>query len=99
MKIDFDIENIKMNKLELLNCQVDLIMRSLEMYAYMYRFAYPRKNGKFESKEEEMRVSLVIDTYEQILSQYNYKSNFKNIYTDEIFRDLEQRKKYYKKIS
>lgn len=62
MKLDFDVENIRKNKIELLDCQVDLILRSLEFYAYTYEFIYPRF-GDSVSKEENLRVSLVIDTY------------------------------------
>ena len=90
MKIDFDTENTNKNKIELLNCQLDLIMRSLELYCYVYRFAYPRKN-KCESKEEELRISLVIDTYNSIMSQYNYNSKFKNLHSENIFEELEKK--------
>ncbi len=91
MKIDFDIENIERKRLELLSSQIDLIMRSLELYCYIYRFAYPRKGKCYESKEEDLRISLVIETYHTIMSQYNYKSNFKNLYTEDVFKDLEKR--------
>ena len=70
MKLDFDINNIRKNNIELLDCQVDLILRSLELYAYNYQFIYPRK-GKNDDKEENLRISLVTDTYHQILSEYN----------------------------
>lgn len=47
---------------------MDLILKSLEFYSYTYQFIYPcRKN---ETKEEILRISLVTDTYEQILSEY-----------------------------
>lgn len=77
MQLDFDIDNIKKNNIELLNCQVDLILRSLEFYCYTYSFIYPR-SGKNNSKEENLRISLVRDTYHQILSQYKNTGN-KNI--------------------
>ena len=69
MKLDFDIDLIRKNKIELLDGQVDLILRSLEFYSYTYQFIYPRK-GKSETNEENLRISLVKDTYNQILSQY-----------------------------
>lgn len=87
MKLDFDINNIRKNKIELLDCQVDLILRSLEFYSYTYKFIYPR-TGKSATKEENLRISLVTDTYEQILNQYanshsqtenqNFNQNRKN---------------------
>lgn len=69
MNLDFDIDKIRKNKIELLDCQIDLILRSLEFYAYTYQFIYPRR-GKSESKEENLRICLVRDTYEQILNQF-----------------------------
>ena len=65
MRIDFDIDSIRKNKIELLDCQIDLILRSLEFYNYTYKFIYPRR-GKSESLEANLRISLVNDTYEQI---------------------------------
>ena len=70
MKLNFNTENIRKNKIELLDCQVDLILRSLEFYAYTYHFIYPRKSES-ETDEENLRKSLVTDTYHQILSEYN----------------------------
>ena len=92
MKIDFDIDNIRKNNIHLLDCQIDLILRSLEFYAYTYQYIYPRR-GKSEGKEENLRVSLVRDTYHQILDEYNnknfqssrneflqgFENNFKNV--------------------
>lgn len=76
MQLDFDINNIRKNNIELLDCQVDLILRSLEFYAYSYQFIYPRK-GKSKDKEENLRISLVTDTYHQILDEYN-NQNFQS---------------------
>lgn len=67
-KLDFDIENIEKTNVELLNCEIDLILRSLEFYCYTYQYIYPRR-GKSESDEENLRISLVRDTYHQIASQ------------------------------
>ncbi len=92
MKLDFYINNIHGNKITLLDCQVELILRSLEFYCYTYQFIYPRV-GKNRTKEENLRVHLVRDTYHQILEQYtnkNYRAtkidlleefedNFKNV--------------------
>ena len=85
MKLDFDINNIRKNKIELLDCQVDLILRSLEFYSYTYQFIYPRRH-KSETKEENLRICLVRDTYEQIINQFGIsksenpiQDNFKNL--------------------
>lgn len=92
-KLDFDIENIEKQSIDLLNCQVDLILRSLEFYSYTYNFIYPRR-GKSESLEENLRKSLVRDTYHQITSQIKInESNHK------IENDFEDDKNYFKKIA
>lgn len=67
-ELDFDIDSIEKNNIELLNCQVDLILRSLEFYCYTYQYMYPRR-GKSETLEENLRISLVRDTYYQIANQ------------------------------
>ena len=69
INLDFDIDSIRKNNIELLDCQIDLILRSLEFYCYTYQFIYPRR-GKSESKEENLRIGLVRDTYEQILNEF-----------------------------
>lgn len=89
-KLDFDIENINKNKIELLNCQVDLILRSLEFYAYTYQFIYPR-HGKSETLEENLRISLVRDTYHQITSQLNLN--------EQIYDNYNKFKKEFKKVA
>lgn len=89
-KLDFDIENINKNKIELLNCQVDLILRSLEFYAYTYQFIYPR-HGKSETLEENLRISLVRDTYHQITSQLNLN--------EQIYDNYNNFKKDFKKVA
>ena len=66
--LDFDVDSIKKNNIELMDCQVDLILRSLEFYSYTYNYIYPRR-GKSETLEENLRKSLVRDTYHQIMCQ------------------------------
>lgn len=72
--LEFDVNSAKQNKIELLDCQVDLILKSLELVCYMYQFIYPRSH-KSMTKEENLRVSLATDTYEQILNQYKNNEN------------------------
>ena len=80
--LDFDIDSIRKNRIELLDCQVDLILKSLEMYRYMYQFIYPRA-GKSLTNEENLRICLVTDTYEQIANQFGIsKENNKIIHID-----------------
>lgn len=86
MKLDYDIKKINNNKIELLDCQIELILNSLEFYSYTYQFIYPRA-GKSRTKEENLRVCMVRDTYHQILSQYK-NENFQSL-KDEVIKDFE----------
>lgn len=88
MQLDFDVDNIQKNSIDLLNCQIDLILRSLEFYCYTYTFIYPRSN-KNASKEENLRISLVRDTYHQILFQYKNKNEKSLIPESEIFKGID----------
>ena len=88
MQLDFDVDNIQKNSIDLLNCQVDLILRSLEFYCYTYNFIYPRSH-KNTSKEENLRLSLVRDTYHQILFQYKNKTVKSLIPENEILKGFE----------
>ena len=71
MKLDFDTDKIRKNSIDLLDCQVDLILRSLEFYCYTYNYIYPRTKKKFDNPDVALRLSLVRETYNQIISQYN----------------------------
>lgn len=77
MMRDLNMENIQKYKIGLLGCQVDLVLRSLELYSYTYRFVAPQK--KPQTREEDARISLVRDTYEQILAEYKEQEKYKQI--------------------
>ena len=87
-KLDFDINSTEKNKIELLNCQVDLILRSLEFYSYTYQFIYPRR-GKSETLEENLRISLVRDTYHQITNQLHLNEHIYDNY-NKFKKDLDK---------
>ena len=89
MYLDFDTDTIRKNKIELLDCQVDLILRSLEFYSYTFQFIYPRSRYEFETPEAALRISLVRNTYEQIASEYRLSQENNPI----IKRDIEEDKK------
>ena len=89
MQLDFDINNIRKNKIELLDGQVDLILRSLEFYFYTYQYIYPRR-GSYESKEEDLRKNLVKDTYHQILEQYGVSKKLNPIDDELDIEDFEK---------
>ena len=87
MDLEFDIDTIRKNSIELLDCQVDLILKSLEMYSYMYQFIYRRK-GKSETIEENLRISLIRDTYHQILNQFGISKVNNPIIDNELHKDI-----------
>lgn len=89
-KLEFDIDTIRKNKLELLDCQIDIILKSLELYAYTFNFVCPQK--KSETLEENLRKCLIRDTYHQITSEYveSKKQNPINEKTNNVL-DIEKR--------
>lgn len=94
MRLDFNADSINKNTIELLDCQVDLILRSLEYYAYTYQFIYPR-SSKNMTKEENLRVCLVRDTYEQIISNLKNPCTRNSVVPNVFAND----KKIFKKIA
>ena len=96
--LDFDIDTIRKNKIELLDCQVDLILRSLEMYRYMYQFIYPRA-GKSLTNEENLRISLVTDTYEQSSNQFGISKKNNMLQSIENTSENKTEEKNHKKIA
>lgn len=78
MDFDIDTSSTKKQSIELLNCQIELILRSLEFYSYTYNYIYPRRK-EAETLEENLRKSLVTDTYHQITAQIHGKDKDDNI--------------------
>lgn len=56
------------NSIDLMDCQIDLVLSTLEFYLYNYKYFYPEKESK--NKNDNLKVSLIRDTYEQISNQY-----------------------------
>jgi hypothetical protein len=96
--LDFDVDAIRKNKIELLDCQVDLILKSLEMYAYMYKYVYPRTKDCL-TLEENLRVSLVTGTYEQIANQFGISKKNNIIQNTDNSTKKENEQKNNEKIS
>lgn len=69
MKSNFDVDSVEKNNIELLDYQVELILKSLEFYVHTYRFICSNKDIA-EREEDDLRISAVTDTYEQILNEY-----------------------------
>lgn len=86
--LNIDTDKIRKNKIELLDCQVELILFSLKMNINTLRFIFPKSNKNLDC-EEELKISLATDTYEQILSQFNNsKENNKIIPIENNFKKI-----------
>ena len=74
---NFDTNNIKSVELNLLNGQVEIILRSLELYGYNLEYMLDSNETADEIRQE--KLALLKYTYEQILAtqaeQVNGKSN------------------------
>lgn len=74
---NFDVKNIQPVDLRLLNGQVDIILRSLELYAY--NLDYMLNNENVTDDERQEKIAMLKYTYEQVLSsqaeQVNGKAN------------------------
>lgn len=75
--MNFDTDKIRNNKIELLDCQVEIVLKCLEYYCYSANFLYDR-HRKYTTKDDELKIALITDTYHQILNQFSdSKSNNK----------------------
>lgn len=76
-EVNFDTNKIQSVELNLLNGQVEILLRSLELYGYNLEYMLNSTDADNEMKEE--KLALLKYTYEQILSsqaeQVNGKSN------------------------
>lgn len=63
---EFNSENIKPVELNLLNGQVDLILRSLELYSYNLEFMLNSNESSNDERQE--KLAMLKYTYEQVLA-------------------------------
>lgn len=74
---NFDINNIHSVELNLLDGQVEIILRALELYGYNLEFMLNSSDSSDENKQE--KLAMLKYTYEQILAsqaeQVQSKSN------------------------
>ncbi len=73
----FDVDNISPVELRLLNGQVDLILRAMELYSY--NLEYMLNSTEATNDERQEKLAMLKFTYEQVLAtqaeQINGKSN------------------------
>lgn len=76
-EVKFNFDNINPVEFRLLDGQVDIILRALELY--VYNLDYMLDCEKSEDEERQKKIAKVKYTYEQVLSakaeQINAKSN------------------------
>lgn len=74
---NFNLDNIQSVELNLLNGQVEIILRALELYGYNLEYMLNSTDATDDTRQE--KIALIKYTYEQILSsqaeQVNGKSN------------------------
>lgn len=63
-------KNLKVYNISLLDCQVNLVLKSLQVYCYDVNEKYSRRKISI-TNEEASEKALIRDTYHQILSEYN----------------------------
>ncbi len=73
----FDTKDIQSVSLNLLNGQVDIILRALELYGYNLEYMLNSADGSDTNKDE--KIAMLKYTYEQVLAtqaeQVNGKAN------------------------
>lgn len=79
---NFDIKNVQPVELKLLNGQVDLILRSLELYSY--NMEYMLNSSDVTNDERQEKIAKLKYTYEQILSSQAEQVNGKDYSIDEL---------------
>lgn len=74
-EVNFDTNKIQSVELNLLNGQVEILLRSLELYGYNLEYMLNSTDAENEMKEE--KLALLKYTYEQILSSQAEQVNGK----------------------
>lgn len=88
----FDTDNIIPKQIELLDGQIDIILRALELYAFNLHNTW---GMEVNNDLNELRNALLFHTYEGLLSQKN--GEYKIAYDVIKEYELEQRRKLVKK--
>ncbi len=96
----FDTDNIIPKEIKLLDGQIDIILRALELYAFNLHNTW---NVKVDDNKEELRNALIFHTYEGLLSAKNgeYKIAYDVIGEYELERERKRKRIYFarKKIA
>jgi hypothetical protein len=80
--VNFDINNIHSVRLNLLDGQVELILRGLELYGYNLEYMLNSNDSSDEMKRE--KIALLKYTYEQVLASQAEQVESKSENTENI---------------
>ena len=78
----FDVKDIETVNISILNGQVNLILRALELYAY--NLEYMLDGEKSSDDERQKKIAMLKYTYEQVLSDQAEQVNTKRNNTDNL---------------
>ena len=85
---NFNLKYIQPVDMRLLSEQVDIILRSLELYAYNLEYMLNGENCT--DNERQQKLAMLKYTYEQILSeQVNINNNNLTAYGQKMIKDAE----------
>ena len=73
-KATFDLKRVQPVTLSLLNGQVDIILRALELYGYNLEFMLNTNEESISNKEKDKKLMMLKFTYEQVLATQYVKS-------------------------
>ena len=90
---NFNLKDIQPVDMRLLSEQVDIILRSLELYAYNLEYMLNGENCT--DNERQQKLAMLKYTYEQILSEQDEQVNINNsnltAYGQKMIKDAESR--------
>lgn len=90
----FDTDNIIPKEIKLLDGQIDILLKALELYAFNLHNTW---GIEVDNNLNELRNSLVFHTYESLLAQKNreYKISYDVIKEYKLEQDRKRKKTYY----
>ena len=78
----FNLDDIKSVELNLLNGQIEIILRSLELYGYNLEYMLNSTDATDDTRQE--KIALIKYTYEQVLASQAEQVNGKSDSTDDL---------------
>lgn len=80
--INFNLDKIQSVELNLLNGQVEIVLRALELYGYNLEYMLNSTDATDDTRQE--KIALIKYTYEQVLASQAEQVNGKNNTTDNL---------------